>query len=66
MKELDDLLLDYLQFHYPGAPAAHQRCFRDLLERENPELARLILGGGEPEEPELGHVVRDIRRRASR
>lgn len=43
MKELDIVLLRYLERHYPNADGDRQRAFEKLLDMQDPELYLLIL-----------------------
>jgi succinate dehydrogenase flavin-adding protein (antitoxin of CptAB toxin-antitoxin module) len=44
MKELDLLLREYLDQHWPGAASSERRAFARLLELPDPELASYLLG----------------------
>lgn len=44
MRELDVLLLDYLDRVYPGAGPGQQQAFERLLELQDPELLGYIIG----------------------
>ena len=48
MRELDDLLLDYLQKHYDNATETDKCAFRTLLELPNPELIGYLLHKDQP------------------
>ncbi|MDE2148431.1 MAG: succinate dehydrogenase assembly factor 2 [Gammaproteobacteria bacterium] len=61
MRELDVLLSSYLERTYPAASAEHRRAFAILLEQEDPQLWRWVLGV-EPSPPgALGEVVAALR-----
>ena len=44
MKELDTLLLRYLDSHYTNALEAHKKAFIEILEMQDPELWLLLVG----------------------
>ncbi|HEY3859364.1 MAG TPA: succinate dehydrogenase assembly factor 2 [Gammaproteobacteria bacterium] len=62
MKELDLLLADYLDTHYPTADAIEQGAFRELLDMQDPELFAFVIGRERPATEELRRVVDTLRR----
>ncbi|HET7175545.1 MAG TPA: succinate dehydrogenase assembly factor 2 [Gammaproteobacteria bacterium] len=62
MKELDVLLVDYLERRYPGAAAAEQSAFRDLLEQQDPVLYAYVTGRERPASEEERRVIDTLRR----
>lgn len=60
MKELDALLLRYLELHYPQADAAEKQGFEAFLAMSDPELVAYLLKGETPEDANIGQVVRRI------
>jgi len=60
MKELDLLLLGWLQGEYPSATEARRGQFEALLELPDPELAAYVLGLVRPEGAELAALVESI------
>jgi antitoxin CptB len=64
MRELDVLLLRYLERDWPAAGPAERAAFRDLLEWQDPEVNALLLGRLEPEEEALARVLECLRRPA--
>jgi len=64
MKELDDLLVGFLERDYDAAPAATQAAFARLLEFQDPDLYALVTGRDTAADPEIGDVVARIRRTA--
>ena len=48
MRELDELLLKYLEHHYDSADDAEKAAFRTLLELSDPELMAYLLKNEEP------------------
>jgi antitoxin CptB len=62
MKELDLLLERYLAERYPGAEAAEQSAFRELLDMQDPELFAFVTGRERPATEELRRVVDTLRR----
>jgi succinate dehydrogenase flavin-adding protein (antitoxin of CptAB toxin-antitoxin module) len=64
MRELDDLLLRYLEGHYDDAPESDKRAFHALLELSDPELMSYLLQK-QPPAAELERVVAIILDRTS-
>ena len=59
MRELDQLLLAYLDTRYAAASEVEKQAFETLLALSDPELVGYLLQRVEPA-PELARVVRDI------
>ena len=57
MKELDDLLLGYLEQCYDDAPEAEQRAFSELLEYPDPDLWSYFNGRKRPPEAALSELI---------
>lgn len=51
MKELDVLLLNYLERHYPTASAEQRQAFGELLELPDPLLWDWLIRRAQPAEP---------------
>lgn len=62
MKELDELLLHFLERDLGGRPPAEQAAFARLLERQDPDLYALVCGRVEPDDPIEADVLARIRR----
>ena len=62
MKELDLLLERYLDTRYPGADAAEQSAFRELLDMQDLVLFAFVVGRERPNTEELCRVVEALRR----
>jgi antitoxin CptB len=62
MRELDVLLLRYLEHDYPSAVAADRAAFARILELQDPELFGYLVGRAHPEDAAVGHVIARIRR----
>ena len=62
-RELDELLLGYLEAHYPQAGEAEKAEFQALLSLPDPELIGYLLQGRTPV-PEFADVVHAILRKA--
>jgi antitoxin CptB len=62
MKELDLLLVSYLDSRYPTAPLEEQGAFRELLEMQDPILFAYVTGRERPATEELCRVVDALRR----
>lgn len=60
MRELDVLLLRYLERDYPEATLAHQHAFEQLLSAQDPEIVDWLAGRGTPEDPQLRHVLQRL------
>ena len=60
-KELDLLLLRYLEQDYPAAPPADRAAFARILELQDPELFGYLLGGERPADDALRHLIARIR-----
>ena len=66
MKELDVVLSHYLEQHYSTASATEQGCFRQLLEMDDPDLYRLMLGQDRVEDEALQQFAEAIRQKTNR
>ena len=65
MRELDLLLLAFLERGYAAQPQSTRAAFRRLLREPDPLLLEWLLGRHAPPDPELAHVVAEIRRTAA-
>ncbi len=65
MRELDLLLLAFLERGYAAQPQNTRTAFRRLLCEPDPLLLEWLLGRRTPPDPELAHVVAEIRRTAA-
>lgn len=61
MRELDVLLLDYYEKHYPESSAQQKAAFHALLELPDPDLIGYFLGGQTPSDLETAGVITIIR-----
>jgi antitoxin CptB len=61
MRELDLLLVRYLETHYATASAAEQQSFERLLALTDPELVGYLLRGDPPADQDLTHVIERVR-----
>jgi succinate dehydrogenase flavin-adding protein (antitoxin of CptAB toxin-antitoxin module) len=59
MRELDELLLNYLERRYPTADEADKAAFQSLLTLPDPELASYLLQQ-RTQPPELTRVIQDL------
>lgn len=61
MREMDILLLDYLDTHYDNATVEDQNTFEDLLEENDLDILSWILGKTSPDEKyiKLIKVIRE-------
>ena len=62
MRELDVLLMRYLERDWPRAGAAQRAAFADLLEWQDPEINALLVGRRAPENEALEDVLECLRR----
>ncbi|MCP3870838.1 MAG: hypothetical protein GY703_22630 [Gammaproteobacteria bacterium] len=61
MKELDLLLLHYLETEYPTADPEQQKAYETLLEMPDPDLYTLITGKTRTDDPQMAQVVKVLR-----
>jgi antitoxin CptB len=61
MKELDVVLLHYLERHYPDTDGGKQRAFEKLLDMQDPELYLLILQRTVADDSDIRDVVEILR-----
>ncbi|MDP6694351.1 MAG: succinate dehydrogenase assembly factor 2 [Gammaproteobacteria bacterium] len=57
MRELDMLLLDYLDRHYGAADATEQGAFEKLLTVPDPEILALLTGQSKADDEALRNVI---------
>ena len=62
MRELDVLLVRYLEQEYPSASATEREAFVRILELQDPELFGYLVGRTTPEDDAVRHVIARIRR----
>ena len=62
MKELDLLLINYLDNIYPSADASDQQAFESLLEMADPDLYTLVTGKTQSDDAQVMRVVEVLRR----
>jgi len=60
MRELDQLLEDYLRTRYAAATAAEQESFRQLLELADPVIYSWLLGREQPPRGPMRELVKHI------
>jgi antitoxin CptB len=60
MKELDFLLLRYLQDHYGAAASDERAAFVEFLELPDPDIARYLIAGDVPEDPRHAALCRAL------
>ena len=61
MKELDVLMITYLEQCYAAASSEDQQHFRTLLEGPDPDLYALLLGREQATDPKLEEFARRLR-----
>ncbi|HEX5640632.1 MAG TPA: succinate dehydrogenase assembly factor 2 [Burkholderiaceae bacterium] len=61
MKELDVLLLRFLEREYPQASPADRQAFARIIELQDPELFGYLVGRTVVADPSLRHVIARIR-----
>lgn len=60
MRELDTLLLRYVDEIYPGADPDEQSAFRRLLTTPDPEILALLTGRSATDDPRLAKIIGDL------
>ncbi|MDH5275890.1 MAG: succinate dehydrogenase assembly factor 2 [Gammaproteobacteria bacterium] len=60
MRELDVLLLRYLEREFPAAPPAAQAAFETLLSAQDPEIVDLLAGRAVAEDASLNGVIQRL------
>ena len=60
MRELDQILLNYLLVHWRQAPTADRALFLQILETEDDNLWRWCMNREQPEDPALEQFVRKL------
>ena len=61
MRELDELLLRYLEQHYAEADAEEKAAFEAVLALADPELNSYLLQRQTPSSDAIAHVIKRIR-----
>ena len=64
MRELDQLLVRFLENEYPCSSEAQKSTFRELLTLPDPELIGYLIGGQIPADKKIANVVSRIQDRA--
>ena len=62
MKELDLLLINYLDNIYPSASSADQQAFESLLDMADPDLYTLVTGKTQSDDVQVMRVIEVLRR----
>ena len=65
MRELDDLLLSYLDERYPHADDAEKAAFQAVLSLADPELNGYLLQRQTPDSEPIARVINHILSRSS-
>jgi succinate dehydrogenase flavin-adding protein (antitoxin of CptAB toxin-antitoxin module) len=60
MRELDVLLLRFLEREFPTAPPPVQAAFEVLLSAQDPEIVDLLAGRLVAEDPDLNDVIQRL------
>ena len=61
MKELDVVLVRYLDNTYESATTLEQDQFREILQMPDPDLYNLLLGREITDDPDLARFLRQLR-----
>ena len=61
MKELDEVLVRYLDNIYESATTLEQNQFRELLQMPDPDLYNLLLGRDITDDPDLARFLQQLR-----
>ncbi len=64
MKELDELLVRWLEQHYDQQSSDRQRLFRDFLDLPDPLMAAYLLGREQSDNPDQQALIEQIRHHA--
>jgi antitoxin CptB len=57
MRELDALLMRFLDVHYSGASPAEQAAFRELLTLPDPDILGLLMARISSDDPATNRIV---------
>ena len=60
MRELDTLLLRYVDDIYPASGPDEQAAFRRLLTTPDPEILALLTGRATTDDPRLARIIADL------
>jgi len=60
MKELDMLLLGYVDKYYSDAGQVGQRTFRQLLSMSDPDILALLTGKATTDDEHLANVIKRL------
>lgn len=60
MRELDELLIRYLEVRYPNAPDAEKQAFRSVLALSDPDLNGYLLQRQSPSTEPIARVIERI------
>jgi antitoxin CptB len=60
MRELDQLLLQYLEQRYQQASAAERKAFEALLEMQDPDVLGFCVGRNRPTDLAMAKVVDEL------
>jgi len=60
MRELDMLLLGYVEKHYIHAEPAEQKAFRRLLTTPDPDILALLTGRARADDEHLAYVIKRL------
>lgn len=61
MRELDEVLVNYLEHHYQKSAQQKQLAFRELLALEDPLLFSLIMGYEESSDKSQQQIIKEIK-----
>lgn len=64
MREMDQLLIRYLEQDYADSSVAQKSTFQAILALPDPELIGYLIGGQLAADSEVAHVIRCIQDRA--
>lgn len=60
MRELDQLLIGFLEQHFAGLTASKKQAFFRLLDLQDPELFGLLVRGNAAPDPDIAAIVHTI------
>jgi antitoxin CptB len=61
MRELDTILLAFVETGYASLDSAQKRCFAEILELPDPDLHAYLVGKAEPTDPAIAEILSRIR-----
>jgi antitoxin CptB len=60
LRELDVLLMNYFDHHFPQSSPARQLAFVSLLELQDPVILSFLTGNAEPRDPAIADIIQQL------